>query len=546
MKRSVHACLLILALAPLGLAQPAQNDARVLWLVRAQNLTNDLLKDATDLSSMQRAVLWVKLAQRWWHEDPKRARIWITNAIEIVEQVPNKETPEEREERSETAGALLTIVTPLDQNLGKRLLAVLTSDKSTESDHSGAANALIDAAIAIVEEEPERAAELGALAFRTGAPNNNVRELFFPLRARNPKLADSLFEQALAVVRQNPHSKLSNSLMFVAFPAQRGLGAGTPLPPEPLRIELLQYYVSLITNSMTDSVDPNSTCGTVSWLTPVIPEIERLLPKQWLVVRQAINRCQSPDPLTRLQIDEALRSQPLNTVESLLKASLDAKDVQVRAGYTFRAADLAADHEDYDLAVKILDDMPKDQRDATIESWKSWRWYWAAYGAAAHYRNGRFREMNAILDGTPSDIQPFAKAMFVSSIPEQSVSETSPVTPVLNDAIKGLRRLNNVTDKHNWYFGLLPITVKIQPADANALLKDAIASVNQIKEVEPLNANDWSKYLGAPLVEMDEFIVKDALASITPVPYRAKLRLALLDAVLQRLKPTAKASGNHP
>lgn len=74
MKRSIRACLLILALPPIGFAQSAQNDARELWLVRAQNLTSDLLKDGADLSNMQRAILWVKLAQRWWRDDPKRAR----------------------------------------------------------------------------------------------------------------------------------------------------------------------------------------------------------------------------------------------------------------------------------------------------------------------------------------------------------------------------------------------------------------------------------------------------------------------------------------
>jgi hypothetical protein len=34
---------------------------------------------------------------------------------------------------------------------------------------------------------------------------------------------------------------------------------------------------------------------------------------------------------------------------------------------------------------------------------------------------------------------------------------------------------------------------------------------------------------------MDEFVVKDALASVTMVSYRAQLRLALLDATLKRL-----------
>src|SRR6185369_15466985 len=78
--RSIQACLVLLALVSVGLAQfvtPAQNDERELWLVRSQNITNDVLKDAGDLSSMQRAVLWVKLGQRWWRDDQKRAGSWI-------------------------------------------------------------------------------------------------------------------------------------------------------------------------------------------------------------------------------------------------------------------------------------------------------------------------------------------------------------------------------------------------------------------------------------------------------------------------------------
>jgi len=539
MKRSVQSWLLILALASVGVAQSAHKDERELWLVRSQNVTNDLLKDASDLSSLQRAVLWAKLAQRWWREDQKRARTWIADAIETVKQVPNKETQAEREDRLEAARVLLTIVTPLDQKFTKSLMTVLTAgDKSAEPNWSS--DALIDAAVVVVNDDPKRAAELGALALRSGAPDN-LEQLLFPLRARDATLADGLFEQAMVVVRQDPRSKLSNSLMSVAFPAQRGLPANTPVPPEPMRMELLQYYVGMINKTMIDNVDQNSTCGTVSWLSPVLPEIDRLLPKQMLLVRQAINRCQSPDPHVRLQIDEALRSQPLNTVESLLKAGLDANDLETRTEYEFRAADLAADNKDYDRAIKILDDMSQEQRDAINESWTSWRRTWAAEGAVEHYKNGRFREMNLMLDGVPSDIQPFAKADFVNSVPEKAVSETAPLIQILNDAIKGLRRSNiPETDKYDWYFGLLRTVVKYQPADANAVLKDAIASLNQVEEVQPLNMTDWLKYLGPPLVEMDEFIVKDALASIKPVPYRAQLRLALLDATLQRVKPTAR------
>jgi len=307
MKRWIHGWLITLLLAQATI--PAQNDARELWLVRAQNATSDLLKDAGDLSSMQRAVLWVKLAQRWWREDPRRARTWIANAIEVVEQVPNKETLEQREERLETVRVLLTIVTPLDQKLAKRLLTLLGSDKSTADDRSAAANTLINAAVSVVEEDPKRAAELGAMAMRTGTPNNNLRELLFPLRARDPKLADSLFVQALALVKQDPRTRLANSLMFVAFPAQRGISGNIPVPPDPLRVELLQIYLALITDSMADGVNQNSTCGIVSWLAPLFTEFERLLPQQWPVVRQAINQCRSASSLDQQQIDYVTRTR---------------------------------------------------------------------------------------------------------------------------------------------------------------------------------------------------------------------------------------------
>ena len=532
---------MILVVAPLNLAKPinpAQNDARELWLVRSQTLTSDLLKDGADLTSMQRAVLWVKLAQRWWREDPKRARIWITNAIEVVEQLPNKETPQERSERLDTARVLVTIVTPLDQKFTKRLMVVLTSEVKSAKAEGNNADALIDAAVAVVKDDPRRAAELGALALRTGTPDN-LDSLLFPLRKQDPKLADSLFVQALPLAKQEPGSKLTNSLMYVAFPAQRGQAGDIPVPPEPLRIELLQIFLTLLNPANGD--DPKSICGAVTWLSPIFSEFERLLPQQMPVVRQAISKCQSVSPLVQMTIDDNTRSQPLNTVESLLKAAADATETHVRTVYKSRAGYLAKEHNDYELAIKILDDMSKEEREFMNESWPSFRWQWAADGAIDHYKNDRFREMNFLLEAVPSDLRPLAKAAFIAWLPEQAGSETAPLIQILNDAVAGLRGSSIPEwDKYNWYFSLLRSTVKYQPGDANAVLKDAIASLNKVKDEQTLNSTDWLKYLGATLVEMDEFVVKDALASVTPAPIRAQLRLALLDATLQRIRNTLR------
>lgn len=530
MKRSVHACLLILALASPGLAQ---SNARELWLVRAQNITSDLLKDAADLSSMQRAVLWAKLARRWWREDPKRARTWIANAIDVVEQVPNKETTEEHRQRIETAQVLLTIVTPLDQKLGDQLLTLLKPDKSSVN---ATASALMDVANSIFEDDPKRAAELAALALRTGQPFS-IDQLLYRLRAQDPKTADSLFAQALIMAKQEPGGMFTNILTYIAFPAQRGRSADLPVPSDALRIELLRILMTNVNANPVNSESNSSNCGTVIWLAPLFGEFERLLPQQWPILRQAINTCQSVSPQVQQQITDNSNNPRLDSVDSLLAAAADAKDLEMRTNYKYRAAAFAEEHKDYERAIKILNDMSPEERKLMDESWDSMQWDWAADGAIEHFKHSRFREMNLLLDGVPSDLQPLAKVAFVYRLQDDNYSETAPIVQILDDAIKGLRRSNIPTEmKSEWYLAILRATIKYLPAEANAVLKDAITSLNQLKLGQSLDQTDVFNSLGSPLLDMDEFVVKDAIASVTSVQTRTHLRLALLAATLQHLK----------
>jgi hypothetical protein len=138
-------------------------------------------------------------------------------------------------------------------------------------------------------------------------------------------------------------------------------------------------------------------------------------------------------------------------------------------------------------------------------------------------------------------LEPLAKVAFIHRLPEHSISETAPIIQILNDAIKGLRR-SNIDEglKSEWYLAILRSTIKYQPADANAVLKDAIASLNQLKDGQPLGTTEVFRTLGPPLLEMDEFVVKDAVASVTLVQTRAQLRLSLLDAALKRLNTVSR------
>src|SRR5258706_7263850 len=166
--RCICLCLLIMAMRPLpGFAQQvgsAQQGSSSydLWLVRSQTITADLIKDSADLTPSERALLWARLAQRWWRDNPEQARSWMLKPIEMVEAVPNKENPDQRRQRLNTLRLRLEIVAPLDQKLSNRLVVILTQDAEQETKTERAANAagLVEAAMFLVEKDQQRAVEL--------------------------------------------------------------------------------------------------------------------------------------------------------------------------------------------------------------------------------------------------------------------------------------------------------------------------------------------------------------------------------------------------
>jgi hypothetical protein len=563
--RALYACLLILALLPaFGFAQPSRPDqqkpdqqkdpAYELWRIRSQTITDDLLKDATDLSPTRRAVLLVRLSQRWWRDDRRSASNWIRNAIEVVEQVPNKESPEDRRQRLETARLLLQAVAPLDQKLGQRLVTVLTKDgeSSTTAERSENVDGLLNAALSLVDQDPKRAAELGGLALRIGPPTD-IASLLLSLRRRDVKLADALLVQALAAARQNPSPQLLNSITDASFPAQKGIGANVPVPPDPLLAELLQLDIAYLNANPIDAENQNTICMSLgAFIAPVLTEFDRLTPQQSPVARQAISKCQSLAPLAQQRIDDSSSSQPLDTVEALLKAAADAKDSKVRTVYEYRAATLAKEKKEYDLALKILDGMAKESREFMGGSWEAYRWDWAALSALEHYKQGRLHEMNGVLNAVPLELQPFAKAAFVDRVPVRKDQEGNPTLQFLNDARVSLRQSTiPESEKYSWYFGLLRLTVKYQPSEASAAFKEAIASLNRAEQgnetkgqANKLDTTELSKTLPASLLEMDEFTVKEGIASVSSVETRAQLRLELLDATLQRMRNAQRSDAN--
>jgi hypothetical protein len=232
-------------------------------------------------------------------------------------------------------------------------------------------------------------------------------------------------------------------------------------------------------------------------------------------------------------------AQSLNTVDALLKAAADTDIISIRTQYQYRAAQLAKDRGDYEQALKILDSMSDESRALMQGSWDGYHWDWAARAALDHFQNGRLLEMNVVLNAVPAKLQPFAKMAFLDRLPTTKRLEGAPTIQFLNDAGVGLRRSNlPESEKYSWYFGLLKLTLRYQPSDAVPVLKEAIASLNRVLAVDGkfLDGNEFQSFVPVTLLEIDEFAVKETLASVTNVEARTQLRLQLLKQIQTRAR----------
>ena len=538
----ISVCLFLLLVFVVAPPQQQQKDPSYpLWLVRSQTLTDELVKDGANLDASQRSILFGRLAQAWWRENPEKAKAWMVAAIESVESVPNKENSEEHRKRISTARELLQIVTPLDRKFSARLVTLLkeTDNQTSAEDRSANAEALLDSAFSLLDSDPVRASEFGAAALNVNH-SSDVFSLILALRQKNQKLSDALLIQSLALARQTLETQLLMNITRATFPAEMQIIMKSPPPPEALRAEVLQLDLAYLQANPINPDTRDSVCvGVISFILPVLTEFERRLPQQAPAVRQVVSQCQSLSPLSQQLIDDATRPAPLNTVEDLLKAAQDSQDVKVKTVYEYSAATLAKDKKNYERALAILEGMNAEGRAFMGNMWQYYRWDWASLAAIDHYNRDDFSSMRNTIEAVPDDLKAFAKLAFVDRLPDKRKQDEDPTLEFLNDARKELASsYGTETDRYPWYFALLRLTFKYAPADAPAILKEAIAALNRTEEVRYQETAGVWKNLPVSLIDMDEYAVKEAVSSINSRQTRVAVRLELLQACLERMRAT--------
>jgi hypothetical protein len=522
------------------------------WLERAQNLTNDSLKDVKSLETLDGALVLAQLGTQWLTLDPNRARKWLNTAVETTEYRPPKETSEERNKRLSVTRSLLTLIPTADQKLAERLQAALAVGDGTvtEAERATNANALVYFALVVLKTDPIRAASIGSAVLRVGRPPI-FHNLLIDLRLRDPSLADSLFSEALSKAEESFDEEFLNSLRYAAFPELYGPEQNVAwVPPDGIRREMLRILAAYLQQRTAVLASKGiRDCG----LAPALVErlqihFDRLQPQRADLVRQIVRNCQ--ESITQSVADSGSNAESVGvpeTVDNLLWQADQTTDKKVkRPHYLALAARLAASQKHFELAIKILESMNDEERKFT-GMWETWRRDWAEALAIEYMKRDDIYGMRQVIKAVPDELRPFAKINLADKLLRGSSIEIA--RDLLDESRKDLANSEKMDlEKVYWYLLVTRLYARCQADDeAVEAFKDAIRSLGRARGAATSERGDLSELIKkiiqpdfpAILLESYDYTIRDVVSSMTSVPKRVRVRLDLLEISIKEYRTLA-------
>ena len=241
---------------------------RELWQTRSETITNNLLKETSKITELERALLFAQLGDLWHQSDLTQSDVWFNKSVDAIFFYSPEDSKADKKNLFQTARQVLNIISNRNQKQSIRLLKILTGiDKENKTESDVNADALIEYALQIVKENPARAAQIGIIALKTGHPKSYYK-LIWKLNENNKILADQFFKEAFSIAVTSPDYYHIQSLQIAAFPENvlSDFPSNLLLPAES-RITTLNFLADYIIQLQADFINKKiSKCSSEAFL----------------------------------------------------------------------------------------------------------------------------------------------------------------------------------------------------------------------------------------------------------------------------------------
>ena len=518
-------CLILFVGAGVGSSssQPAPS-SRLFWLSQAATTTDELLKHAVGLNPPRRALLFGYLAKTWHGRENVKAREYMKKAIEEVAHAPNRETLAERNERLSSARTLLALAVNFDSELTQKINSILNThvDQDSVEQRNANATALVQAALSVVENDPDKALSLGLMSLKVGRTPNMIH-LLSKLGMRDQSAGDKLFFEVLAVTKKTLDSNMLAALSRLAF-----VGAA---PSEAVRKNTL----SVLSDILLSASHAETDCEFARIAAPLIPQFRALLPNRAQMVEATAARCGNSSNGLGETVTGRNYDPQLKTVDDFLRAADETSNRERRVFLRSRAAYLASQNKDHERAISILDAFDEEEREQLNETWDNWRWEFASSAALERLQHDDIPAIDRIVYATPIRLRAFVEISVAGEM--DSRRHRDKAVELLQDARRNLAKATDVS--LDWYLSLLRRYVKLIPQDATLVLEDLVKSLNRTDAQRDQDNSKNSVFNLTPvelptiLLENDLAQVRSIIAKINVKATRLRFKMSILESQLK-------------
>ena len=544
-KKSIYFLIIgfLLSLITFGqeIVVPNQRD---IWKSRADAVTFTLVEEAGKTTPFKRALIYAQLGDLWWKFSPEQSNVWFEKTVDLLFFNTPDNSKSEADTCFQTVSETLTIISNRNQKQTNRLVKLLSENNEiSEKNKNTNADTLIEYALSIVKENPDKAAELGLLSFKTGQPNN-FYELYWQLRRYAPNLADNFFNFIISQALISPNPQIMANLKTAVFPESVLPNAPTEiLSSNSTKTESLNFFADYIIQQQAKfSPESISNCKSEALsIAPLKNYFTKLLPQKANRVQQAIEICLANDK----QIGKLATVNLKNgrDIDELLKfADESGDDLNSRVYYLSRAISLANDQKKYKLATEILESMNEDEREIDRNFWEELRYTVASGLSYQQFQEQDLQGAIRTLEAVPADNREFAKIGFALKFSPKDISAREFILERIREAqVELTKSAKPFTDKSSFWFQLIKIysnySMTAESAEIfNEIVRDFNKSFSDDKiENKPFISSEIIiSVISADLLQMQDNSLFESANLIKDEKSRIQINFGFLNIALKK------------
>ena len=556
-------------------------------MARARDLAVETAGEASKWSDRTAAVRVIsEVADLLWDENPDRSRAWLTRAWEltgeVIEDGDDKENQRYRgnSSRGRSRSVILSVAQRHDKALADHFLDKLAneteridneSQRGVFDDRTARSEQLLNLALAIVEDDPDGAANLAQRSLVDGI-SFQLQRVLLALRARDKSAADRVFDlslvrlangfkdaseaQVLASYLFTPGRVFSvgdHNTIALAVSAQSLRAVETPAAADPVRARqflsiMQQILLSLPAPSAT--ANPSLHAQKIVTLTGSLENGFKLYASDlWLPIehRLALVRPDLPTPLPDSGLPQVVRERMQtgnpsaeegelnNLYVTELERKADKETDPIARKFAYLKAALATAPEDLTRGLSLT---AKINEDALRKQATSFLKYRAALVALE-------KEQPEKAITLAKEVEPLQRAVLLitaaqrisearaNESDEQTIRRRILALELLSDAEKVLSADKRSDMVLRLRLGIISALARLDSTRALDSLKEAVVEINKADMFDPTDASPprvtgsygFSVQLTLPRLQ-GGYGLKDAFVSLARIDFDESIYVA--------------------